>query len=83
MYKIESLDQVAFGDGKMRGPGAKSAERKAIESLAPGKMVRIPKSAAKRGSMGAWAHIVGREKGCKICVTSAADEWIVYIPGQS
>lgn len=83
MYVLESFDPTAFGESKMRGPGVKSAERQAIESLSPGQMVRIPKSAAKRGSMGAWAFAVGKEKDCKVCVTSSGGDWIVYIPAQS
>jgi len=80
MYHVEAIKPSVIGEiGKMRGPGVKCAERLAIEALEPGKMVRIPKGAVKQGSISAWAVFVSNQKGHKVRIKSAGDEWIAYV----
>lgn len=81
MYEVEAIKPSVIGEvGKMRGPGVKCAERLAIEALEPGKMVRIPKEAAKQGSISAWAVFVTNQKGQKVRIKSDETHWIAYMP---
>lgn len=80
MYEVEKIVPAVIGvQGKMRGPGVKSEERKAIEALTPGTMVRIPKSAVKQNSISAWAVFVSRQNGFKVRIKSADTDWIAYV----
>lgn len=74
MYKFEEADSD-FGYAR-RGNG-KTPERVVFDTLPTGKQVRIPKSAAPVGSLRAWSHTIGKERGIKFSVRSAGDEWIV------
>ena len=70
---------VDIPDGKVsrRGRGKKTPERLAIESLPVGKAIYIPKKNAPYGSMSAWSHKVGKDRGLLISVYSVGSDWLV------
>jgi len=69
---------VDIPDGKTsrRGRG-KTQERLAIENLPVGKAIYIPKGNAPYGSMAAWSHKVGKDRGLLISVYSVGSDWLV------
>lgn len=74
MYKFED---ASHDFGPTRYGNGKTPERVVFDTLPTGKQVRIPKSAAPVGSLRAWSHTIGKERGIKFSVRSVGDEWIV------
>lgn len=74
MYKFE---EASHNFGPARYGNGKTPERVVFDTIPVGKQVRIPKSAVPAGSLRAWGHTIGKERGIKFSVRSAGDEWIV------
>lgn len=74
MYQFEdtNLDCNAsrYGNGK-------TPERIVFDTIPVGKQARIPKSVVPDGSLRAWGHTVGKERGIRFSVRSDGADWIV------
>lgn len=73
MYEYE----VAPTMGDRRKGMGKCEERKAIEKLPLGMMVRIPKDSAPEASVRNWASIIGKERMIRISVVNDGADWQV------
>lgn len=74
MYKFEDAPTERMTS--RRGP-RKCAERLALDELPIGKMVRFKKGVIPDGSIRAWAHMIGKERGIRFSVHDAKSEWHV------
>ena len=74
MYQFEDASPEIYNHRFGKG---KTPERIALETIPIGKQVVFPKSAVSDGSLRAWAHLLGKERGIRFSVRSVGDEWIV------
>ncbi|TXH17842.1 MAG: hypothetical protein E6R03_03200 [Hyphomicrobiaceae bacterium] len=78
MTEIKFFKRDETNPNKRRGGGGfKTPERIAFETCPPGKSFFVEKSKTTFGSIRAWKHIVGTERGVRFSTRVTPDGWII------